>query len=127
MRGEQLTSIHPSFGEYIRWLNEYPDFLYNEHFRPVLELCRPCAIRYDFYANFIALDYDLYALMHYLDIPASTYPHVISHWTYSTSDFLDKYYGQLTSTEQEMMHRRLDLEMKFYYALYPEEDKQKEH
>ncbi len=122
MKGQRSTAVHPSFGEYVRWLNEYPSPFYNEHFRPVTELCLPCAIHYDFYASFKTSDYDLYALLHYLDIPTSFYPRVISHPTYSTSNYVGKYYEQLTSMEREILRERLALEMGFYHALYPEED-----
>ena len=121
LQSDYSSDIYPKFGEYVRWLSEYPRCLYNEHFKPVIEMCFPCAVSYDFYANFKSYDYDVYALMHYLDIPMTYYPRVLAHPGHPTSKFLEKYYGQLSEEERNSLHERLKLELEFYYTLYPEE------
>ncbi len=118
---DRASDIHPSFGDYVRWLSEYPFSLYNEHFKPVIETCFPCAVNYDFYVNFQTYDYDIYALMEYLGIPSKYYPRVLAHPGHSTSDYLKEYYGKLSAEEREMLRQRMRKELDFYYSLHPEE------
>ena len=119
--GDQTTDLHPSFSDYIQWWSEYPSTIYNDHFRTVTELCSPCSVHYDFYANFKVYDYDIYALLDYLDIPKSLYPRVISHPGLPTSEYLNKYYGELSPEYKHLVYNRLSEELDFYYSLYPEE------
>ena len=75
----QSTPLSPTFGEFLRFMSTYPLSEYNEHFMPVLDLCSPCAVYYDFYANFKSLDYDVFAVLDYLNISSAFYPKAISH------------------------------------------------
>lgn len=118
---DRLSDIHPTFGDYVRWLSAYPHSMYNEHFKSVTETCFPCAINYDIYLNFKTYDYDLYALMDYLDIPRTYYPRVIAHPEHSTSEYVAEYLGQLSDEERDMLRERLRIDIDFYYSLYPEE------
>ncbi len=118
---DQVSDIHPSFSSYIRWLSEYPYPLYNEHFKRVTEMCFPCAVDYDLYINFKTYDYDIYALMDYLEIPTSYYPRVLAHSGHPTSEFVGEYFRQLSCKEKELLRELLKVELDFYYSLYPEE------
>ena len=63
---DSSIDIHPTFEEFIHFMEMFPLTFYNEHFKPSLELCSPCAINYDLFLNFKTLEYDLFALMEYL-------------------------------------------------------------
>ena len=65
-RNNSLEDIHPSFDEFVQFMNSYPLTAYNEHFKPFLELCNPCAVNFDLFLSFKTLEYDVYALLDYL-------------------------------------------------------------
>ena len=54
-----LEDIHPSFNEFVQFMNSYPLTAYNEHFKPFLELCNPCAVNFDLFLSFKTLGYDV--------------------------------------------------------------------
>ena len=117
----QSVDIHPTFSEFLEFMLLYPLSYYNEHFKPVLDLCFPCAIHYDFYANFKSQDYDVYAMMDYLGIPSTYYPHTILHKGTPTGSYLQKYYQALPAVLKAQIVQTLRSELEFYYTLYPEE------
>lgn len=65
-KNNSTDDIHPNFDEFVQFMNNFPLSVYNEHFEPFLELCNPCAVKFDFFLSFKALEYDIYALMEYL-------------------------------------------------------------
>lgn len=115
----QAADIHPTFQEFVQFMTLFPLNEYNEHFSPFLELCHPCAIHYDFYANFKTLHYDLYALMSYLNIPPSYYPSTTSY--HSTKNLMNTYFGQLSNAEKHHFYHTFHHELNFYCSLHPEE------
>lgn len=65
----------------------------NEHYRPVMELCHPCAVQYDVYTNFKYLPEDAFRIMDLLDIPHHFYLNEESHPRKPTSTLLDDFYN----------------------------------
>lgn len=65
----------------------------NEHYRPVMELCHPCAVHYDVYTNFKYLPEDAFRIMDLLDIPHHYYLNEESHPRKPTSTLLDDFYN----------------------------------
>jgi len=119
--GNESVNIHPTFAEFLQFMLLYPLSYYNEHFKPVLNLCFPCAVHYDFYANFKSQDYDIYALMDYLGIPSAYYPHHVSRKDKPTKNYLQEYYQALPADLKEEIVQAFRTELEFYYTLYPEE------
>jgi len=120
-QGNQSVDIHPTFAEFLQFMLPYPLSYYNEHFKPVLNLCFPCVIHYDFYARFKSQDYDVYALMDYLGIPSAYYPHIILHKDTPIKSYLQEYYWELPAVLKAKLAQAFRTELDFYYALYPEE------
>ena len=118
--GNQSIDIHPTFIEFLRFMLLYPLSYYNEHFKPVLQLCFPCAIHYDFYANFKTQNYDVFAMMDYLGISSSYYPSVLFK-DKPTGDYLREYFQLLPTDFKDQIFQTFRTELEFYYALYPEE------
>ena len=119
--GNETQDIYPNFSEFSHFMTLFKLTDYNEHFKTVLDLCYPCAVHYDFYANFKSLDYDVYALMDYLDIPMEYYPRLISHRRTPTTLYLDGYYSGLSHVEKQKLFNVFSNELDFYYTLHPEE------
>ena len=114
--------IHPSFVHFLRFMNKFALNTYNEHFTPFLQLCFPCAIDYDVVLNFKSVNYDVYAAMDYLNIHPSLYPQAIAHKTTPTAQYLREYFGKVSDQGiKSKLFERFQMELGFYYALYPEE------
>ena len=111
--------LNITFSEYIRYMTMFPLEDYNEHFVPVTNLCYPCAVKYDFYMNFDAMNYDVHALMHYLNIPMQHYPNQVDHIYYSTEDLLQDYFKSVSPEELANLLNTLSEEIDFYSSLYP--------
>lgn len=98
---------------------------YNEHFSPFTELCHPCSIHYDFYANFKTMEYDLGAVIDYLSIPSSYYPFEgINH---VTQELMNDYFTLVNWKEKKDLFNALREELDLYYSLYPEERNSQEY
>lgn len=98
----------------------FPPEDYNEHFAPFSELCHPCSVEYDFYANFKSMDYDIAAILDYLSIPLSYYPSTTSS-LHNTSELMDDYYRLITQREKVALFKSFQYDLNLYYSLYPEE------
>ena len=122
LRRNQSTPLSPTFSEFLLFMSTYPLSEYNEHFMPVLDLCSPCAVHYDFYANFKSLDYDVFAVLDYLNISSAFYPKAISHIQTPTSTYLETYFGKLPWQHKKSLFGVFSQELQFYYSLYPEEE-----
>ena len=96
----------------------------NEHFQPVLELCQPCLVRYDYYGNFKSYSDDVEVLMDKVHAPK----HLLYGGYYSknstkaaTGDVYQSYYKELSLAQKKALLRVLSAELDFYYHLFPEE------
>ena len=127
LKSPTLSKINPSFGEFLHYMTEYPLNAYNEHFVPVLNLCHPCAVRYNFYANFKIINYDIHAVMELLGIPSSYYPTRLAHPRHSTDEYLARYYGKVSCKELENLLGVFQDVLEFYFTLYPEEKESHDH
>lgn len=102
-------------------MTKFPLHVYNEHFKPTLQLCFPCAVHYDLFLNFKTLEYDVFALMQFLDIPFQYYPESIAHRNAPTGTHLEEYFkGVDVELKVKLFHAFKD-ELELYYSLYPEE------
>ena len=115
--------IYPTFSEYVQYLNMINLKEANEHFKPIIYLCHPCAINYNFYGNFKLLPKDANALIKHFKLNSSYYDSksYISHTSYKTSNLVHKYFSELTALQKETLFYSYADELDFYYSLYPEE------
>lgn len=116
---EDRQDLFPSFKEFVTYMKMFPLSDYNEHFIPFSELCHPCSIHYDFYANFKSMDYDLGAMLSYLSIPTSYYPSVNAY--HETEELMSDYYKLVTWKEKKDLFDAFQNELDMYYSVYPEE------
>lgn len=119
--GNHSLSHYPTFPEFIDFINSVPLYALDDHFQPVTDMCYPCTIKYNFYSNMKVLDYDADIIFHMLKIPPSYFSHTVEHPQSPTSQLLGKYYSQLSLWQKSQLFQKLQFEIHFYYALYPEE------
>ena len=116
-------TMYPTFSEFVQYLNMENLKKVNEHFQPIIYLCHPCAINYNFYGNFKLLPSDADTLVEMFKLNSSYYDNksYISHKLYNTSDLVPKYFSELTVSQKEALYYLFADELDFYYSLYPEE------
>ena len=123
MRQNQPTaSLKISFSNLVSYMITAPERRFNEHFTPSIELCLPCAIKYDFYGNFASLDYDIYAVMEHLGIPSAYYPQKIHKPAMSTEEYARRQFQQLPKDDYEQLLQVFKDELDFFHSLYPVEE-----
>ena len=116
-------TIYPTFSEYVQFFNFINLKTTNEHFRPIIHLCYPCAVNYNFYGNFKLLPNDADAVLEHFKLNSSYYDNerFVSHSSYKTSDLVTKYFSELTTSQKKTLFHLFADELDFYYSLYPEE------
>ena len=122
-KSDRKKALYPTFAEYVQFLNKENLKGINEHFKPIIHLCHPCAINYNFFGNFKLLSRDADALLHRFRLNSSYYDSksYISHRLYNTSDLVPKYFSKLEPSQKEALFQSYADELDFYYSLYPEE------
>ena len=108
-----------TFSDFIQFLVDKPNADLNVHYRPVVSLCHPCSVKYDFYGAFKQFDQDAQILATKLGI--AEYISNPFHISNKTVDLLSTFYSQLSQNLKEQLFRDWYSELEFYYYLYPEE------
>ena len=118
-------ATYPTFSEYVDYINiiDLRSIKTDEHFKPIVYLCLPCLVNYNFYGNFKLLPDDSKEVLDRLKLNSSYYDQssFISHKSYKTSDLVTEYFSQLTTEQKQKLFHTYSDELNFYYSLYPEE------
>ena len=114
--------INITFSDFIDyWLLQPEEIKFDEHFRSMFEICQPCRTRFTYFANFNNFEEDTQILVERIN----TRPEFIRAGYYSESDSTESlapnYYAQLTQTQKKSILKRIELDLDFYYHLFPEE------
>ena len=109
-----------SFTDFIQHIISVPNIKLNHHYVPVINICAPCVMKYDYYGNFENFYHDSQILVSKLGAKPE-YLSGESHIHNRTSDLAKTYYSQLSQDLKEQLFRKWYLELEFYYHLYPEE------
>ena len=136
LQRDVFQTIHPE--EYDKWLKNpaleytvtFPDFIQyvivkpndklDVHFRPVIHLCQPCQVQYDFYNVFKHFNKDAEVLLNKLQAEPQYLlgAHVVPK---KTSEYVREYYSQLSQDLKNQLFRDWYMELEFYYHICPEE------
>lgn len=115
-------NISVTFQEFIRFVVESNISEMNEHFEPMLHICHPCLVRYNFYGNFRNISHDVKALITRLNTNPKFYRDKSLHSSQDqTSTLVADYYKQLSHRDKVQLLGAWYDEILFYYALYPSE------
>ena len=115
------TDIYPSFEEFIKYLIDSDLDLLNEHFRPFINLCHPCAVNYNIIGNFYNLPNEAFYILDLLRIPHNYYLNRPGHPTYNTSSLVSGYYHQLSAYLRPNLLKQFFHELTLHYLLFPTE------
>ena len=103
---ESLVKGHDvTFKEFVQFLNDLPPVprqRYDEHWRPIVDLCHPCNIKYDVIGKYETLKDDTWTVMSKTNLThlAHLFAPSCSHG--KTKNMIEKYTNQLT--QEELMH-----------------------
>ena len=116
------TQVHISFPDFMDyWLSNPEQIQYDQHFRPISELCHPCRTRFDFYGNFKNFEEDAGVLQSRIHANDKYLRHGYYNATTETSYLLSEYYEQLSEGQKRLVFHRLLPELDFIYRIFPEE------
>ena len=113
-RGE----IFPSFSEFIHFLYDSDPALMNEHYKPMVELCQPCAIKYNYVGNFATLRQDADGILEYLNINSSLFWDRGKHMKKATVSYVQQYYSELQEVDFRRLEERFADDISFYNYLF---------
>ena len=115
------TDVYPSFEEFVKYLIDSDLDLLNEHFRPFINLCHPCAVNYNYIGNFHNLPNEAFHILDFLKIPHNYYLNRVAHSTYNTSSLVTSYYHQLSASLKLNLLNKFSHELALYHLLFPME------
>lgn len=113
------ADIHPSFEAFVQYLIDAKLPLVNEHFRPFIELCHPCAVHYNFFGNLNNLPEEAYEILNFLGIPHNFYLNRVEHPSVNTTSLVSEYYDGLAEGLKVSLLRKFIDELLIYYGLFP--------
>lgn len=115
--------LRPTFRNFIQYFISNPSNLLDHHFRPYMDVCFPCIIRFNYYMHIGALDKDLTLIAKLMkwNISLNSLEHTVDHPDISTSQLMTTYYTQLPKSIKRLLRTKLQFELEFYYALHPED------
>ena len=115
-------NISISFPEFAQYVIDTKKEWLNPHFKPMINTCHPCRVRYDFYGNFKMYSQDVMLIVEKIRTKPEYYPnHSLHRSGHETSTYLGVYYNQLTHAQKTELYYSLEEELEFYYYLYPAE------
>lgn len=122
LRNRGRAEINITFSDFITyWLLQPDNIKFDEHFRSMFKLCQPCRARFSFYANFKNFEEDTQVLAKKIN----SRPEFIRAGYYSDVDSTEQlspsYYAQLTQKQKMAVLKQVELDLDFYYHLFPEE------
>ena len=117
-------AINITFSVFIDyWLNS-ESLILHTRFNPIVWLCRPCLVRYNYYGNFKSFQGDAKMLMERIGV-VDGHPHIPIPALFDS--LAEEYYGALSDDQKIRIVKKLAPELELYYMLFPpERDSHKE-
>ena len=117
MKEEMSYPLYINFTEFVTYLVEANTADVSSHFQPMIDICHPCRIQYDFFGNY---------KRYYIDsniILDKMYPIMrrTSNYRLIEKDTLVQYYSQLPQELKHRLYYKWYIDLDFYHHLYPEE------
>ena len=108
-----------TFADFIKFVIIKPNDQLDVHYQPVINLCQPCVVKYDFYNVLNRFNQDSQVLLNKLG--ASEAPDTYQVSTKTPTETLQQYYSKLSPELKRLLFRDWYSELEFYYHICPEE------
>lgn len=116
------SDVYPTFAEFLHFLYDSEPVSMNEHYKPMVELCQPCAVHYDFIGSFASLRSHADAVLNFLHINSSVFWDRGKHGSTPTTSYIKKYYSKLQSIDFQRLEDRFADDIALYDHLFPLSD-----
>lgn len=105
-----------TFREFIQYLINFHSSdekaVFNEHWRPVFDMCLPCVVRYDIVGKYETINDDAWLVLEKAGLGRRIqFPHVGNS---TTSSLLHTFMSQLTHQEVEMLYQIYENDFNFF-------------
>lgn len=115
---KEKEDVYPTFSEFIHFLYDSDPVEMNEHYKPMVELCQPCAVDYNFVGNFGNIRSDADAILNHLNIDPSLFWDRGKH-SKPTTSYVQKYYSTLQPADFRRLEERFGSDIALYEYLFP--------
>ncbi len=115
---KEKEQIFPTFSEFIHFLYDSDPVEMNEHYKPMVELCQPCAVDYNFVGNFASIRSDANAILEHLNINSTLFWDRGKH-SKPTTSYVQKYYSKLQPADFRRLEEKFGGDMGLYEFLFP--------
>ena len=119
-KGEE--DVYPTFPEFLHFLYDSDPVSMNEHYKPMVELCQPCAVHYNFIGNFGSLRSHADAVLNHLYINSTVFWDKGKHRSNPTSSYIRRYYSKLQPIDFQRLEERFGYDIDLYSHLFPFSD-----
>ena len=110
--------VNISFSDFIDYWLRSKSVSNNPHFNTLINLCKPCSVRYNYYGNFKTFKEDARLLMERI---GATETELRPQYPEPSDTLMDEYYSQLNTTQKVMILKKLAPDLELYYMLFPPE------
>ena len=107
-----------TFSDFIDYWLSSENLTLSARFNPIVRLCKPCLVRYDYYGNFKTFKGDTEMLMERIGV---TDDHPRTRIPGSFDSLMDEYYRELNERQKIRIVKKLAPELELYYMLFPPE------
>ena len=97
------------------------------HFMPMYHMCNPCVVPYNLYGNFRTITDDVHQVLKQVEAPLSLYTKKEEHPKVEMKDFMDLYFGEMSSTEREQQKQLLSQKSGYTFEAAPSKEYVNEH
>ncbi len=118
----QRQDVIPSFAEFLHFLYDSDPGLMNEHYKSMVELCQPCAVKYDFVGNFASLRNDANSILEHLHINSSLFWDRGKHMSNPTVSYIERYYSKLGAIDFKRFEDKFSDDIALYNHLFTTAD-----
>ena len=118
-RNNNNNDVYPTFSEFIKFLYDSDIRLMNEHYKPMTELCQPCAVQYHYIGNFATLRQDTNIILDYLSINSSLFWDRGKHINNPTQKHVENYYSKLNNRDIQHFHEIFMNDILLYNYMFP--------
>ena len=110
--------VNISFSDFIDYWLTSKRVSRHSHFDTLLNLCKPCSIRYNYYGNFRTFKEDAHILMDRIDAEDDE---LRPQYPEPSDTLIDEYYSQLSTAQKMKIVEKLAPDLELYYMLFPPE------
>ena len=115
----EKQEVYPSFSEFIHFLYDSDPAVMNEHYKPMVELCQPCAVKYNFFGNFATLRRDANNILTHLHINTTLFWDRGKHQSKPTVSYIQQYYPDLRPIDIKRLEEKFGDDITLYNHLFP--------